>query len=152
MPPRRYTGISPFGTYLDPAGAPTDVELPPRHFAPERAFPVDLPVSRVPVAIPAGGSLVLEWPIITPGTTGIVKRIGVSSTDFSNTRISTRVNNTPVPPYMQIIGVVGPPESPIELNPPIILKGADTFSLLVENLGGAPITVVVRTTGWLYTE
>lgn len=152
MPPRKYTGQAPFGTYLDPASAPTDVELPNRHFSPERAFPIDLPVNRAPVVIPAGGSLTLTWPIIAPGSIGIVKRMGLSSTDFANTRTTTLVNNFSVPPIQQIIGVIGDVTNPPDLATPIILHGNDTFSVLVENIGGAPISVIVRTLGWVYTE
>jgi hypothetical protein len=124
--------------------------LPPWLFPPALNFPVDLPVSRVPVLVPAAGSLIVTWPAIPQGATGVCRRIGLSTSDFANTRITTRINANPVPPFGGIVGAIGPLESLIDLTAPVIIRSGDVFSVLLENIGLAGITMMVRTTGWWY--
>jgi len=126
------------------------VPLPPWLFPPALNFPVDLPANRVPVLVPAAGSLIVTWPEIPQGATGVCRRIGTSTSDFANTRITTRINANPVPPFGGFVGAVGPLEALIDLAGPIIIRSGDTFSVLLENIGGAGITMMVRTTGWWY--
>lgn len=130
--------------------APTAIGLPPWLFPPALNFPVDLPVNRTPIAVPAAGSLIVTWPAIPQGATGVCRRIGLSSSDFANTQLTTRINGNPVPPFGGLIGVVGPLEAMIDLTAPVIIRSGDVFSVLLVNLGGAVVTMMVRTTGWWY--
>ena len=110
---------------------------------------IDLPVNRVPVAVAALGSLTITWPAIPAGQRGVVTAIGVSSDDFANTRITTRVNGVAVAPYILIIGTVGDLATPTSLAVPILLGTADVFSLLIENLDAALAhNMAGRTVGW----
>lgn len=128
-------------------GTPALPGLPPHVYPPINAYHIDLPLNRVPVAIPAGGAAVTDWPAIPLGAYGVVRQIGLSSSDFANTRTTTFINDAPVQPYPGVTGAIGEIEEPQQTV--VILKPGDLFRLQVENLSGVgPITVATRTVGW----
>lgn len=135
-----------------PGGGPIQPGVPVAHEkphldAPANAYHIHLPLNTTPVAIAAGGSAVLAlWPQVPLGAWGVVRELGMSSSAFADTRLTTRVNLAPVQPYPGVIGVVGELEEPHQIV--ILLKPGDEFSVLVENLGLAAITVGLRTYGW----
>lgn len=131
-------------------GAQQYPEYPPWLYPPATAYHIDLPLNRIPVAIAAGGSVVVEWPALPQGTFGVVRNIGVSSSSAADTRITTRQNTAPVQPYPGIVGAIGELEEPKEIV--LLLKAGDLFSLLVENIGLVGITVAVRTIGWWWYQ
>lgn len=121
---------------------------PPWLDPPALHFPFDVPQNRIPVVVPAAGSLVIVLAPIPQGMTGTVRRIGVSSSDFANTRVTTRINTTPVPPLAGIVGTVWDFNNPPELPGVILLRAGDQFNLLIENLGGVGVTIGARFAGW----
>ncbi len=131
-------------------GAGQYPEYPPWLYPPATAYHIDLPLNRIPTAIAAGGSLVVAWPALPQGTFGVVRNIGLSSSDFSITRTTTRQNTAPVQPYPGVVGAIGEIEEPKEIV--LLLKSGDLFSLLVENTGLVGITVAVRTIGWWWYQ
>ncbi len=132
------------------AGETAPFPLPPWLFPPALNFPVDLPVNRATVLVPAAGSLIVTWPAIPQGATGVCRRIGLSTTDFTNTRTTTRINGNPVPPFGAVVGAIGPLEAMIDLTAPVIIRSGDVFSVLLENLAGVGNTMQIRTTGWWF--
>jgi len=116
--------------------------------APPGATPVDLPVNRVPVSVAAGGQLLITWPAVPANQQGLVTAIGVAAADFANARITTRVGGVAVAPLVQVFGAVGPLEAPTPLAVPIRMAAGQVFSLLIENVGGAPQDMAARTLGW----
>ena len=125
-------------------------EYPPWLFPPATAYHIDLPLTRTPTAVAAGGSLEIEWPALPQGTFGVVRNIGVSTSVVADTRVTTRQNQAPVQPYPGVIGAIGELEEPKEIV--LLLKSGDLFSVLVENIGAAGITVAVRTIGWWWYQ
>ena len=116
--PGGYSAGTKGGTLPDPA------TLPPWLFPPRVHFPIDAPQNRIPAVIAAGGSLVISFPEIPQGTTATIRKIGVSTSDALNTRITTQLNRNAVPPYGGIFGAVGSIENPTEL------AGADRKSVV----------------------
>ncbi len=145
----QYPPLPGAGGPIQPGGAPAGQEYPPHLFPPANAYHIHLPLNTTPQAIPVGGSLVSAiWPAIPLGAWAVVRELGMSTSSFIDTRLTTRVNLAPVQPYPGVVGPVGELEEPHEIG--IILKPGDVFSVLVENLGVAAITVAVRTYGWLW--
>ncbi len=134
-------------------GGPAEipVQFPPWLFPPSTAFAFDAPQNRIPVLIAAAGSLVVTLPRVPMGATGVVQRIGVSTGDAVNTRITTRINAAPVPPWGGIIGALSALEDPTPLPGPILIRGGDEFSVLLENIGGVGILMAARILGWWWS-
>jgi len=130
-------------------GGPVPIILPVHLYPPVGAFAVDLPINRVPAVLAPGATITLEWPQIPAQRIGVVRRAGLSSTDFANTQTVFLVNRAPVPPG-PFIGAIGPLDSAPELSAPIIVPGGQVFGVQITNLSGVAISVVARTMGWLY--
>ncbi len=126
--------------------------LPPWIYPPFVHFPVDEPQNRIPTVIAIANSLIITWKVIPQGATGVVRRIGISTADAANTRITTRINGNPVPPFGGIIGAIGSLENPTELPGPVIVRAGEEFSLLLENVGVVNIAMAARTMGWLWVN
>ena len=121
---------------------------PPWLDPPALHFPFDVPQNRSLVSVPAAGSLLITLAPVPEGMTGTIRRIGVSSTDFANTRTTTRINATPIPPLAGIIGTVWDFNNPPELPGVVLVRAGDIFNLLIENLGGVAILIGARFAGW----
>lgn len=132
-------------------GAGPPLTLPPWLFPPANSFAFDQPSNRMPVVIPAGGSLVVTLPRVPLGSTGVVSRIGISTTSAADTRITTRINTNPVPPWGNVFGAVSALEDPTDLPAPILLRGSDEFSVLMENVGAVAVNMAARILGWWYS-
>lgn len=124
------------------------VTQPPWIYPPAIHFAVDLPQNRIPVAVAAGGSLVIAWPQIPQGATGVCRRVGISTSVAADTRVTTLINRNPVPPLGGVIGAIGTLENPTELAGPVMIRAGEEFALLLENIGVAAITMAGRTMGW----
>lgn len=111
---------------------------------------LDLPIFRIPQAIPAGASLTVTWDVVPQNALGIVTRIGTQTSEAADTRITTRINGFPVEPFIQIFGTVGVLDDPTLLAAPIDLNPGDVFSLVMENIGMAPRNMAARTMGYFY--
>lgn len=130
-------------TALAAGGTLFDSDSPPPN-----AIPIDLPVNRVPAAVAGGGQLLITWPAMGVGELGQVAKIGVSTDDAANTRITTRVDGVAVAPYNAVFGAVGSMENPTALAVPIRLGPGQVFSLLLENISGVAVNIAGRTMGW----
>ena len=111
---------------------------------------LDLPIFRIPQAIPAGGSLIVTWEVVPQNALGIVTRIGIQTSEAADTRITTRINGIPVEPLLQVIGALGDMLDPPLLAAPIDLNPGEVFSLVMENIGMAPRNMAARTMGYFY--
>lgn len=145
--PWQYTPVLPAGA-PGQAGMPVGHLLPPHIYPPAHSYQIHLPLDTTPVSIPAGGSAVLvAWPQVPQGAYGVVRHMGLTSSSFTDTRTTTRINLSPVQPYPGVVGALGEIEEPHTIL--VILKPGDVFSVLVENLSlVAAITAAVRTYGW----
>lgn len=130
-------------TALASGGAVFDANTPPPN-----AVPLDFPVNKIPQAIAPGGSLLITWPAMGASEFGLVTALGISSDDLTNTRITTQVGGVAVAPLVQSFGAVGTMDAPTPLPVPIRLGPGQVFSLLMENVGAAPINMAARTLGW----
>ncbi len=124
--------------------------LPPWLYPPFNARGVLLPLNFIPAVLAAGGTTFVTWPAIPNGKTGVVAAIGLSTTDFSITRLTTMLNRNPVDPYAGIIGNVGALAEPQPLPSPVIVPAGAVFEVQIENTGAVAITVAVVTKGWWY--
>lgn len=116
---------------------------------PPGAYLFNLPQVIAPVIIAAGVSaVVVAWPMVPQGQRGVVRRIGFVTNFPDQTRITTRVNQSPVPPFPGTIGAIGTLEDPFTTV--VLLAPGDSFDMWVTNLGPGNITVRVRTYGWLW--
>ncbi len=130
-------------------GTGPPVIQPPWIYPPAIHFSVDLPQNRIPVAVAAGGSIIVAWPLIPQGATGVCRRVGISTSDAANTRVTTLINRNPVPPLGGVVGAIGPLDNPPELAGPVIIRAGEEFALLLENISGAvAVTLAGRTMGW----
>ena len=130
-------------TALASGGAVFDDDTPPPN-----AVPLDFPVNKIPQAIAAGGSLLITWPAMGASEFGLVTALGISTDDAANTRISTQIGGVAVPPLVQSFGAVGTMDNPTPIAVPIRLGPGQVFSLLMENVGAAPINMAARILGW----
>jgi len=137
----RYTGDSQRSPQTD---------LPPWLFPPFGATPLDEPQDRRPVNVAAAGTLIITIPSTPAGRIGIIRKLGLSSSDMTNTRVTTRSDNDPVYPYPGTRGVIGTLETPFDLAAPIIILPGHAFSVTVDNVGAVAITVAMRLVGWFY--
>ncbi len=150
----------PLRARLSPAVPPAEAEgrrgeepitLPPWLYPPFVSQPIDEPQNRIPAAIAAGGTYTIQWAVIPLGRTGICDRIGMSiSVSADQVRITTRINNNPVPPLAGVIGAIGTLLEPVKLSAPIIIRAGERFSLTLENLSVGAIDLAARTLGWSY--
>lgn len=124
------------------------VTQPPWIYPPFLHFPVDLPQNRIPAAVAAGGSIIIAWPQIPQGSTGVCRRVGISTSAVADTRVTTLINRNPVPPLGGVIGAIGTLENPTDLAGPVIIRAGEEFALLLENIGVGIVTMAARTLGW----
>src|SRR5256885_446156 len=82
----RYTGDSQRSPQTD---------LPPWLFPPFGATPLDEPQDRRPVHVAAAGKRIGTIPSTPAGRIGIIRKLGLSSSDMTNTRVTTRSDNDP---------------------------------------------------------
>lgn len=116
--------------------------------APPGAIPLDQPTDRRTVAVAGGGSLTITLAAIPAGQHGSIVALGFTSSDFTNTRITTRVNGVSVPPEQSALGAQGTMQAPNTLGAPINLSPGDVFSVLMENLSGLNVDMAARIIGW----
>jgi hypothetical protein len=116
--------------------------------APPGAIPIDQPTDRRTVAVAGGGSLTITLAAIPATQKGLIAALGFTSTDFTNTRITTRVNGVAVNPFIATLGAQGTLQAPTSLGAPIVLSPADVFSILMENLSGVNVDMAARIIGW----
>jgi hypothetical protein len=113
------------------------------------ATPIDQPVNRVPVAIAAGGQLVIALPIVPVGGQQAITALGIVSSDYAAIRTSTRINGIAVAPLMLSIGAQGTLQEPTPFGSPLLCVGGDVFDVLLENISGLAITATARIVGWI---
>jgi hypothetical protein len=147
---------------FDPSGLPPGVvarrrlygQYPPHIYPPPDAFVLDLPLVRTPAtAIAGGGSAVMvTYPRIPQGQRGIVRKLAavVTAGVLADLRWTTRINNAPMQPFPGVRGAIGTLEQPQDTQ--VLLNAGDVFTLLAENTGGAPVSVLSRAYGWLWTD
>lgn len=147
-----YGGGYGAGGPADPFGrAVQEAAYPPHLYPPPRAYILDLPASRIPQSIAPGASLVLvTWPAIPSGATGVVRKIGLTTSAVADTQITTRINGVPVPPFIQVVGAIGDLVAPQDTQ--IILRPGDVFDVVAQNTGAGALTAAVRTYGWHWTQ
>lgn len=129
-------------------GQAPPVIQPPWIYPPFLHFPVDLPQNRIPTAVAAGSSIIVAWPQIPQGATGVCRRVGISTSAAADTRVTTLINRSPVPPLGGVIGAIGTLENPTELAGPVIIRAGEEFALLIENVGAVAVNLAGRTLGW----
>jgi hypothetical protein len=125
---------------------------PPHQFPPFDATLYDLPNFRIPFALGAGATAALvTWPRVPLGQRGVIRKIGglVIAGLLADVTWSTRINGSPVLPFLAVVGAFGTLEAPQDTQ--IILNAGDIFSLFVVNTGAA-VTVNCRTWGWIWTD
>lgn len=132
------------------AGEGRPWSLPPWVYPPFDARGIAEPRVRTPQVIAAGASITVEWGLIPNGKIGVVDRMGISTTSFADTRITTRINANPVDPYPGIVGEIGSLAQPQKLPAPIIVPAGAVFDVLIENTGAAALSAIVVTLGWWY--
>ncbi len=127
-------------------------EYPPWYYPPIDAYILDLPLNRLPFAVPIGGSAALAiWPRVPMGLLGVVRKIGVIASPvapdtLANLLITTRKNLAPVQPFPGVTGAIGTIEAPQDTQ--IVLAAGDVFDVFVQNSGANAMPVSVRTYGW----
>jgi hypothetical protein len=121
----------------------------PRVFPPALAEMYDRPADRRIVAVAAGGSFLVTLPAIPQSAVGIVRRVGVTTSDPANTVINGEVNGVPVAPLVAVQGAIGSLENPTEI-PPIDLRANDTFVLRVTNNAAGATSIAARVIGWAW--
>lgn len=121
--------------------------LLPTGLPPSSPVPFDLPATRTGLTLPAGGTLTITLPAIAAGRQGTVTALGLDTSDAVNTRVTTRRNAVAIPPEVLTIGSIGTSLAPVPLATPITLAAGDVFSLFLENLSAADITVGPRIIG-----
>jgi hypothetical protein len=116
--------------------------------APPGAVPLDQPVDRRTVVVAGGGSLTVTLAAVPAGQRELITALGFTSSDFTQTRITTLVNGIAVPPLLAELGAQGTLQVPTPLAAPIILGPGDVFSILMENLSGVNVDMAARILGW----
>lgn len=116
---------------------------------PPGAVSFDEPATRTGLTLPAGGTLTITLPAIPASKRAVVTMLGLDSSDAANTRITTRVNGAAVAPEIAVIGSIGTTLAPITLPAPIPESAGDVFSLFLENLSAADISISARILGWI---
>ena len=125
--------------------------LPGHLYRPHGAYPWDLPLNRIPQTLAAGASVIATtWPKVPQGQLGVVHKLAfaVTSGNLSDAKLTTLLNSGPVQPYPGVVGAIGSLENPQECF--IELAANDVFSVVVFNIGAAPLDFAVRTVGWFY--
>lgn len=115
---------------------------------PPGALSFDQPTIRTGLILPAGGTLTITLPAVPAGKRGSVTALGLDTSDAANTRVTTRVNGIAVAPEVATVGPLGTALDPVALPAPILEFPGDVFSLFLENLSGANITVGPRILGF----
>lgn len=126
------------------------IMLPPWLYPPFNARGVLLPLSHVPAVLAPAASTFVTWPAIPNGKFGVVYAMGLSTTSFPDTRITTMINRNPVDPYAGVVGAIGTLDEPQPLPAPIIVPASAVFEVQITNTGAGAITVAVITKGWWY--
>lgn len=121
--------------------------LTPGGLVPSNPNPVDQPVVKTGLILPASGTLTIILPAVPAGRVGQIISLGLDSSDVNNTRVTTRVNGVAVPPIIAGIGSIGTSLAPTPLGAPIRLAAGDVFSLFLENLSAVDIQVTPRILG-----
>jgi hypothetical protein len=116
--------------------------------SPPGAVPLDEPTDRRTTVIPGAGSLTVTLAAVPAGQREFITALGFTSSDFTSTRITTRVNGIAVPPLIAELGAQGTLQVPTPLAAPIILGPGDVFSILMENLSGVNVDMAARILGW----
>lgn len=116
--------------------------------APPGAIPIDQPVNRVPTAIAAGGSLTITLAAVPATQHQVITALAAAADDFSSLRLTTRINGVAVAPFILDVGTIGVLATPTPLGAPILCGPGDVFSMLLENIGAAPMNIAGRAIGW----
>lgn len=153
----RSMGLQPAPSITAPNSGASDIprdqggDYPPWIHPPFGALPLDEPQNVLMQQIAALGTLTITLPRVPPGRILIIKKIGVDTTDVDNTRITTRIDGTAVPPFSGRFGALGSVQTPYELAAAIQVPPNATFSLTLDNIQiGAALSAAGRIAGWYY--
>lgn len=126
---------------------------PPHQFPPFDATLYDLPNFRIPFVLIAGAAVALvTWARVPLGQRGVIRKVGgvVTAGNLADVTWSTRVNGSPVLPFLAVVGAFGTLEAPQDIQ--VLLAAGDVFTLFVQNTGALPCSVACRTMGWVWTD
>ena len=111
----------------------------------------DVPQDRLPVTLAPGAAAVLvALPVVPVGYRGVVRFLGLSTTNAGATQVQTRKNQAPVLPFTAARGAVGSLQDPTRIF--VELAPGEVFDLLATNIGFQNIDLAARAIAWYWPE